>query len=109
MLGLHKGDEWKAAFLTNHELFESLVMFFQMTNSPATFQTTMNEIFMDMICDNLVCIYMVHILMFAQSKEDLRRMTRALKKPEFKKKSVKYLCLIVWNDKVRMDPAKLLQ
>jgi len=30
-------DEWKAAFHTNHGLFKSLVMFFGMTNSPATF------------------------------------------------------------------------
>jgi len=30
-------DEWKAAFHTNHGLFEPLVMFFGMTNSPATF------------------------------------------------------------------------
>jgi len=31
------GDEWKAAFWTNRGLFEPLVMFFGMTNSPATF------------------------------------------------------------------------
>jgi len=38
-------DEWKAAFQTNRGLFEPLVMFFGMTNSPATFQTMMNDIF----------------------------------------------------------------
>ena len=38
-------DEWKAAFCTNRGLFELLVMFFRMTNSPATFQTMMNEVF----------------------------------------------------------------
>ena len=31
------GDEWKAAFCTNCGLFEPLLMFFGMTNSPATF------------------------------------------------------------------------
>ena len=31
------GDEWKAAFCTNRDLFEPLIMFFGMTNSPATF------------------------------------------------------------------------
>ena len=40
-----EGDEWKAAFRTNHRLFEPLVMFFGPTNSPATFQTMMNDIF----------------------------------------------------------------
>ena len=39
------GDEWKAVFYTNRSLFEPLVMFFGMTNSPATFQTMMNDIF----------------------------------------------------------------
>jgi len=38
-------DKWKTAFWTNRGLFEPLVMFFGMTNSPATFQTMMNDIF----------------------------------------------------------------
>jgi hypothetical protein len=42
---IHEGDEWKAAFCTNRGLFESLVMYFGLTNSPVTFQTMMNEIF----------------------------------------------------------------
>ena len=36
---IKEGDEWKAAFRTNRGLFESLVMFFKLTNSLATFQT----------------------------------------------------------------------
>jgi len=39
------GDKWKVAFWTNRGLFEPLVIFFGMTNSPATFQTMMNDIF----------------------------------------------------------------
>jgi len=31
------GDEWKSVFRTNRGLFKPLVMFFGMTNSPATF------------------------------------------------------------------------
>jgi hypothetical protein len=41
---IHEGDEWKAAFRTNRGLFEPLVMYFGLTNSPATFQTMMNDI-----------------------------------------------------------------
>ena len=41
---INEGDEWKAAFQKNWGLFESLVMFFGLTNSPATFQTMMNDI-----------------------------------------------------------------
>jgi hypothetical protein len=42
---IHDRDQWKAAFITNHGLFEPQVMFFGMTNSPATFQTMMNTLF----------------------------------------------------------------
>jgi hypothetical protein len=46
---IRKGDKWKAAFMTNRGLFKTLVMFFGLTNSPATFQALMNSIFMDLI------------------------------------------------------------
>jgi hypothetical protein len=39
------GDEWKAAFLMPEGLFKPTVMFFSLTNSPATFQMMMNTIF----------------------------------------------------------------
>jgi hypothetical protein len=42
---IKEGDEWKAAFLMPEGLFEPLVMFFGLTNSPATFQTVVNTIF----------------------------------------------------------------
>ena len=41
---IKEGDEWKAAFRTNKGLFEPTVMFFGLTNSPATFQAFMNHI-----------------------------------------------------------------
>jgi len=39
---IKEGDEWKAAFNTHIGLFEPVVMFFRMMNSPATFQAMMN-------------------------------------------------------------------
>src|SRR5882724_5012692 len=41
---IKEGDKWKDAFWTNQGLFEPLVMFISLTNSPATFQTMMNNI-----------------------------------------------------------------
>src|SRR5882672_8004880 len=38
-------DEWKVAFQKNRGLFEPLVMFFGLTNSPEMFQMMMNDIF----------------------------------------------------------------
>ena len=38
---IKEGDEWKAVFTTPEGSFEPLVMFFGLTNSPATFQAMM--------------------------------------------------------------------
>ena len=46
---IKKGDEWKGAFICNRGLFEPLVMYFGMSNSPATFQAYMNDIFEKLI------------------------------------------------------------
>ena len=42
---IKEGDEWKVAFSCHEGSFEPLVMFFELTNSPATFQVMMNDIF----------------------------------------------------------------
>jgi len=34
---IKEGDEWKGVFITHIGFFEPMVMFFGMTNSPATF------------------------------------------------------------------------
>lgn len=66
---IKEGDEWKAAFKTNRGIFEPLVMFFGMMNSPATFQTMMNEIFADLIKEGHIIIYMDNILIFTETME----------------------------------------
>jgi len=62
-------DEWKAAFCTNRGLFEPLVMFFEMTNSPATFQTIMNKVFQTIIAEEIVIVYLDNILIFMRMEE----------------------------------------
>jgi len=64
------GDEWKAAFWTNRGLFKPLVMFFGMTNSLATFQTMMNDIFRNLIAEGIVVVYLDDILIFTKMKEE---------------------------------------
>jgi hypothetical protein len=59
---IREGDEWKAVFHTNWGLFEPLVMYFGLTNSPATFQTMMNNIFQDLILSGDVMVYLDDIL-----------------------------------------------
>jgi len=46
---IREGDEKKATFKTRYGLFEPTVMYFGLTNSPATFQTMMNYIYRDVI------------------------------------------------------------
>ena len=42
---IKEGNEWKAAFTTHIRAYEPTVMYFGLTNSPATFQTIMNDLF----------------------------------------------------------------
>src|SRR5918999_558660 len=117
---IKKGDEWKAAFRTNRGLFEPLVMFFGLMNSPSTFQTMMNEIFQDLISEGVVCIYLDDILIFSKTLAEHRRVTRLVlerlrqhhlylkpEKCEFEKTRIEYLGLIISEGKAEMDPVKV--
>ena len=66
---IREGDEWKAAFWTNCSLYEPLVMLFGLTNSLATFQTMMNEIFKELIDEGVVVVFIDDILIFTESLE----------------------------------------
>jgi len=59
---IKEGDEWKAAFTTYVGLYEPIVMFFRMTNSPAMFQGMMNEILRDMINKGKVAAFIDDVL-----------------------------------------------
>jgi len=64
---MHQTD---SPFRTNRGLFKPLVMFFGMTNSPATFQTMMNDIFWDLIVEGIVVVYLDDILIFTRMEEE---------------------------------------
>jgi len=64
------GDEWKTAFQTNRGLFKPLVMFFGITNSLATFQTMMDDIFWNLIAEGIVVVYLDDILIFIKTEEE---------------------------------------
>jgi hypothetical protein len=117
---IKEGDEWKAAFRTNRGLFEPLVMFFGLTNSPATFQTMMNEIFIDMISEGVVVVYLDDILIFTKTLDEHQQVTRRVlgklaehelflrpEKCEFEKTRIEYLGLIISENHVEMDPVKV--
>jgi len=59
---IKEGDEWKVAFTTHVGSFEPVVMFFGITNSPATFQAMMNEILRDLINKGKVVAFVNDVL-----------------------------------------------
>ena len=95
-------------------------MFFGLTNSPATFQTMMNNIFRDMIAEGVVCVYLDDILIFTKTLLEHQTITRRVlerlweynlclkpEKWEFERTRIEYLRVIILEGMVEMDPVKL--
>ncbi len=59
---IKEGDEWKAAFTTLEGSFEPTIMFFGLTNSPATFQAMMNELLRDLINTGKVVVFIDDVI-----------------------------------------------
>ncbi|KAG5719506.1 hypothetical protein E4T56_gene11418 [Termitomyces sp. T112] len=95
-------------------------MFFGLTNSPATFQTMMNDIFRDLIVEGVICVYLDNILIYTRTQEEHSQVTcmvleclcqhQLYLKPEkckFKQTKVEYLSLIISHGTAEMDPIKV--
>jgi hypothetical protein len=120
------GDQWKVAFKTCFGVYEPMVMYFGLTNSPATFQTMMNYIFRPLIdCHALlgttIRVYMddiiigtsssvanhtavVHNVLDLLAEHDL---FVKLSKCCFHVAHVNYLGVILEKGVTRMDPIKI--
>jgi hypothetical protein len=72
---IREGDEWKAAFLTNQGLFEPTVMFFGMSNSPATFSRMMMTIFREMLQEGSLVNCMDDFAIPGETKYQLQERT----------------------------------
>ena len=59
---IKEGNKWKGAFTMYISSFEPTVMFFRMTNSPATFQAMMNKILRDLINEGKVAAFVDDVL-----------------------------------------------
>jgi len=95
-------------------------MFFGLTNSPATFQTLMDDIFKDLILEGMVVVYLDGILIFTETLEEHWKITRRVlellekhklylhsDKCEFEKTTIEYLGVIISHNSVTMDPVKI--
>ena len=123
------GDEWKAAFLTPEGLFKPTVMFFSLTNSPATFQMMMNTIFRRQVMLGWFSIFMDDSIIHTKrlSDETLKQHVKRhrkyvheifdilaendlfvkLEKCTFEQEETDYLGVIVGKGQLQMDPKKL--
>ena len=117
---IKEGDEWKVAFTTHVGLFKPVVMFFGMTNSPATFQAMMNEILRDMINEGKVAAFVDDVLVGTESEEGhdeiveevLRRLEKndLYIKPEkcaWKVRKVPFLGVVMGEGKVEIEEEKV--
>ena len=119
---IKEGDEWKAAFSCHLGLFEPLVMFFGLTNSPATFQSIMDTIFRVEILQGWLKVYMddllicgrkenrdelvargCHILRMLQENDLFVRADKCL----FFSSKVEFLGFVIEEGHVKMDDAKV--
>jgi len=67
---IKEGNEWKGAFTMYIGSFEPTVMFFGMTNSPATFQAMMNEILRDLINKGKVAAFVDDVLVGTETEKE---------------------------------------
>jgi len=117
---IKKGDEWKAVFSTPEGSFELTVMFFGLTNSPATFQAMMNDLLRDLVVEEKVAVFIDDVMIVTETEEGhdeiveevLKRLEEndlfvKLEKCVWKVKEVGFLGVIIGEDGVRMKKEKV--
>jgi len=113
-------DEWKGAFTMHISSFEPTVMFFRMTNSPATFQAMMNEILTDLINKGKVTAFVDNVLVGTETKEGhdeivkeiLRRLEEnnlyiKLEKCVWKARKIRFLGIVIGPNGIEMEAEKV--
>ncbi len=105
----------KTAFKTRYGLYEFTALPFGLSNSPATFQRLMNDVFREQL-DDFVIIYINDILVFSKNesehlrKPELMRKHKLYGKPskfEFDTPSCTFLGHVIAKDGIRPESSKL--
>jgi len=117
---IKEGDKWKRAFTTHVGSFEPTIIFFGMTNSPATFQAMMNEILRDMINEGKVAAFVDNVLIGIETEkghdEIVEEVLRRLEendlyiKPEkcaWKVKKIGFLGIVIRPSEIEMEKEKV--
>ena len=109
----------RSIFLTSYGLFKQMVMPFGLVNAPSTFQRLMNQVFFDVL-DQQVVVYLNNIFVYSSSLQEhlyhlcsiltclcTHQLYVKIKKCAFFQSEGDYLGHIVGHEQVHMDPAKL--
>jgi len=117
---IKEGDEWKEAFITHIGSFELTVMFFGMTNSPATFQAMINEILRNLINEGKVAAFVDNVLVGTETEEGhneiVEEILRRLEendlyiKPEkcvWKARKIGFLGVVIGPDGIEIEAEKV--
>jgi len=117
---IKEGDEWKTAFTTHIRVYKPTVMYFRLTNSPATFQAIMNDLFRDLINQGDTATFIDDILVATDTEEEhdelveevLRRLeeNNLFVKPEkckWKVREVEFLGVVIGPKGVEMQKEKV--
>jgi len=117
---IKEGDEWKAAFTTSERSFEPTVMFFGLTNSPATFQTMINELLRDLINIEKVVVFIDDIIVGTEDEEEhdelvaevVKRLEKndLYMKPEkykWKVREVGFLGVVIGREGIKIEKEKI--
>ena len=117
---IKEGNKWKGAFTMHIGLFELTVMFFRMTNLPATFQAIINEILRDLVNKGKVTIFVNNVLVRTEIEEEhdkvIEKVLKRLEennlyvKPEkcvWKVRKIEFLRVIIEPNRIEMEKKKV--
>ena len=117
---IKEGDKWKAAFTTLEGSFEPMVMFFRLTNSPATFQAMMNKLLRDLINTGKVAAFIDDVIIGIETEEGheelvaevIKRLEEndlyvKLEKCKWKVREVGFLGVVIGPERIKMEEEKV--
>ena len=118
-LRIKRDDEWKTTFKTRYKHFEYIVLFFDLTNAFATFQSFVNKILIERL-NFIVIIYLNDIVIYfndmKQHIENVKWILSRLrdhklfinmKKCKFFKNNIDFLNFVVFFKNVQMQEDKI--
>ena len=117
---IKEGDEWKGVFTMYISFFKPTIMFFGMTNLPATFQAMINEILRDLINEGKVAAFVDDVLVRTEIEEGhdeiVEEILRRLEendlyiKPEkcmWKARKIGFLEVVIGPNRIEIEAEKV--